>query len=101
MLQDIFYIAVITLTVLTIIVLIAVLFIIIKTYKMVTQTIMRAQEKATQVTDTINELGERGSGLIEMFTQKGSKAATASNIVSALLNGYFFLRAIFSNRRKR
>lgn len=101
MLQDIFYISVITLSVFTIVVLAVLLFIIIKTYKMVTQMIQRAQQKASEVTDTINDLGERGSGLLEMFTQKGTKAATATGIITALINAYLFFHSIFGRRRKR
>lgn len=100
MLQDIFYIAVITLTVLTIVVLSVFLFIMIKTYRMVVQTIRQAQEKAAEVSDTINELGERGSSLLEMFTVKGTKAAVATGVITGLINAYLFFRSILGRRKR-
>lgn len=98
MLQNLFYLSVILLAVILIIFLLVFLYIIIRTFLAVKRMIENIEEKANQINAKVSEVREIGSDLLQLATKEGQRAASASTILSILMNSYFFLRTIFKKR---
>ncbi len=94
MLQNIFYVVVITQSVISILVLLAILLIVWKLYSFITDTIRQINEKASAISDVVSEVGERGGDLLRMATKEGQSAISASTVMSILMHTYFFGKTI-------
>ncbi len=101
MLEQIYYIVIITFGIMGIIFLLTITLIIFKLYQHISALIRTAQHTAGEVSSIINDLGERGSDLLRLTTKEGQQAIKTSTLLSAAMNSYFFLRTIFGHRQRK
>ncbi len=101
MLQQIFYITLIAFSVVGILVLVTLLIILIQLYRKINEMLTLAKERATQVSDLIEEVSDRGQGLLHLFSKEGQRAVSVSSLTAILMNGYFVLRTILGNKHRK
>lgn len=101
MLQETFYTIYIVFAGVGIVFLVVLTWISFKLYRSVAKLVDQANEKFTEISGAVAEMGEHGSALLRMASDEGRKAEATTTVISTLLNGYFIARDIFGKKKSR
>lgn len=99
MLQTAFYIAVIVLAVIGTVAIIAFTIISLILFKKINAMINQARTGVNTVTESIEQIGDKGQAFLSQLQTEGGSAATTSKVLTSLFTGYFFLRSFLKHRR--